>query len=635
MFSGSFLVTFYLFLKIPVTFTTQTKCIDNLPPFSPEGTLNFCRAFSDFGCCNVEQDLHVKEYVETEWAKLNSDDRDSTYCYEHFKNLTCLQCSPHSFDLYLSSESDGNTNFRANVGLCGEFCHNFYTACPEVADRLLSEKASSSNAATFCAASSTEDEDTCYPDLSGTDTGEPLGELDCVCIRKLAEGLRNPLVLTHPRNGSGRFFVAEHLGVVKVIDKNENGKRTLLEEPFLDIQDRVFTTDTPGDERGLLGLAFHPRYHSNGHFYVYYSARTTDENSDHISKVSRFSVSEEPNKADPDSEKVILEIKQPGAGQNGGQLLFDNDMDDYLYITVGYGGADEETATDKSNLLGSVLRIDVGTEDDDSNQYSIPPDNPFVGDNDARPEVYAYGFRNPWRCSIDAGSQSSTKMFCGDVGDSTAEEIDLVEKGGYYGWYFKEGNLCRRNSSLTEECIDPGDVGVDDIAPIHYYEHTAQTGYVNAVVGGFVYRGCNFPNLQGLYVYADYVLGKLWFLKENPSSGESWLNFDLCFGDDDVCNHGYEGQWENPHFILAFGEDDGGELYMMATTNPSNTAATGIVYQIMDPSRRSDPDTCSTIDSITIGDEDDIPIATANQMEMPLLTVCVLLLLHIVQQFDV
>ncbi|XP_077866960.1 HHIP-like protein 2 [Saccoglossus kowalevskii] len=577
----------------------QPKCRDSEAPFSPAGEIQFCEAYADFGCCTHEQDEAVRIYVESEWTKLESVDSNLLpYCYDYLKNLTCLQCSPYSFGMFFNEVVNGEIKFAEHPKLCDELVTDITNACPEIARHF------EVGANTIGDERADDSDGSCYPII---ESEKPTGELDGVCLKELAGGLRNPLALVHAGDKSDRLFIVEHIGVIRIMEKGGE----LRDEPFIDLQEKVFTTDTPGDERGLLSLAFHPKFSTNGYFYVYYS-RVASGEFDHRSVVSRFTVhATNTNKADLSSEMVILEINQPGATENGGQLVFGKDG--YLYITVGYGGADDEMAADKSNLLGSILRIDVDTEDDDE-PYQIPIDNPFVNVVGARPEIYAYGFHNPWRCSVDPGSLPDGTIFCGDVGDNIAEEINVIHKGSYYGWYHREGHLCRLNDEEKEMCDNLDDMHNDDQLPIHFYEHTPETGNVNAVVGGFVYRGCQSPNLKGFYIYADYILGKLWYLTQN-SSGQ-WINHDLSFGNKDVCNYGYQGPWDKHHFILAFGEDEQGEVYMMTTTSVSNTDPTGTIYQIVDPARRTDPSTCSQIDSITIGEEEFPVLSAASKCTM-------------------
>uniref|UniRef100_A0A672Z4Q4 HHIP-like protein 1 n=1 Tax=Sphaeramia orbicularis TaxID=375764 RepID=A0A672Z4Q4_9TELE len=268
-------------------------------------------------------------------------------------------------------------------------------------------------------------------------------------------------------------------------------------------------------------------------------------------------------------------------------LLFGHDG--YLYIFIGDGGRAGDpfgkfgNSQNKSTLLGKVLRIDVDNNDDGA-PYSIPSDNPFLGEKETKPEIYAYGVRNMWRCSIDRGDPSTGtgrgRMFCGDVGQNKYEEVDLIVKGGNYGWRAKEGFSCYdrklcQNSSL------------DDILPIYAYPHKMG----KSVTGGYIYRGCQMPNLNGLYIFGDFMSGRLMSLKENPLTGE-WKYTEICMGRDQTCrfpkliNSYYK-------YIISFAEDEAGELYFLATGSPSAKARAGVIYKIIDPSRRAPPGRCS------------------------------------------
>ncbi|KAG7250361.1 hypothetical protein CRUP_035483, partial [Coryphaenoides rupestris] len=239
-------------------------------------------------------------------------------------------------------------------------------------------------------------------------------------------------------------------------------------------------------------------------------------------------------------------------------------------------------ASERSTHLGKALRIDVN-DNDDAAPYSIPPDNPFLGEKTALPEIYAYGVRNMWRCSVDRGDlvtgYGRGRLFCGDVGQNKYEEVDLIVKGGNYGWRAKEGFSCYdrklcQNSSL------------DDVLPIFAYPHKMG----KSVTGGYIYRGCQMPNLNGLYIFGDFMSGRLMSLKENTTTGE-WQYNEICMGKDQTCrfpkliNSYYK-------YIISFAEDEAGELYFLATGAPSATARAGVIYKIMDPSKRAPPGKC-------------------------------------------
>uniref|UniRef100_M4AJK9 HHIP like 2 n=1 Tax=Xiphophorus maculatus TaxID=8083 RepID=M4AJK9_XIPMA len=411
--------------------------------------------------------------------------------------------------------------------------------------------------------------------------GDPRGCLQ-VCLTEVANSLRNPVLMLHSGDDTHRMFIAEQLGFVWVYLRD--GSR--LEQPFLDMSGAVLTTPWLGDERGFLGMAFHPKYRRNSRFFIYYSIQI-DGKVDRI-RISEMKVSDgDMNVADPYSERVILEIEEPAANHNGGQLLFG--QDGCLYVFTGDGGKAGDpfgkygNAQNKSSLLGKVLRINVDGSDPLGKPYRIPPDNPFSRDPDARPEVFAYGVRNMWRCSVDRGDPVSGygrgRIFCGDVGQNRYEEVDIIVKGGNYGWRAKEGFECYdiklcQNASLN------------DILPIFAYSHHVG----KSVTGGYVYRGCESPNLNGLYIFGDFMTGRLLALEEDKAAG-TWKEKSICMGSTTTCS--FPGLINHHHkFIISFAEDEAGELYFLATSYPSATSPTGTVFKFMDPSRRAPPGKC-------------------------------------------
>ncbi len=304
-----------------------------------------------------------------------------------------------------------------------------------------------------------------------------------------------PLDIQNSGDGTNRLFVVEHKGVIQVIDDIDSVDQADIQlnnlnapsDVFLDIQDRVFFDES---ELGLLGLAFHPNYENNGLFYVNYTTLNPLR-----SVISQFSVSTgDPNKADPNSELILLEIDQPHAFHNGGQLIF-GPHDGYLYISMGDGGPPfgaNGTSQDFSNLLGAISRIDVDNPQGELN-YGIPPDNPAANNTSGlREELFATGLRNPWRISIDPVTGN---LWTGDVGEADLEEIDIIQKGKNYGWPIMEGT----------NCFDPpsgcNTSGLE--LPIWEYGHNIG----RSIIGGFVYRGSEFPELEGKYIYADFVSG--------------------------------------------------------------------------------------------------------------------------------
>ena len=335
----------------------------------------------------------------------------------------------------------------------------------------------------------------------------------------VASGLEKPLSLTHAGDGSGRLFVIEQPGRIRVIQNKQ-----LLEDPFLDIQRRV---EDAGNEQGLLGLAFHPDYAQNGVFFINYTGAGGD------TVISKFKVSDEGVAADPESEKILLQFKQPYSNHNGGHLVFG--PDGYLYIGTGDGGSGgdpEGNAQNLDSLLGKMLRIDV----DHGEPYGIPVDNPFA-QGGGRPEIWAVGLRNPWRYSFD---RLTGALYIADVGQNQWEEINFaaadqtgVPPGGLnYGWDYWEASHPFEGS--------PPD-GVPMVAPIWEYGHELGC----SVTGGVVYRG-SLDAWQGIYLYGDYCQGTVWGLLRDAEG--RWVNQVLV---------------RSGATVTAFGEDEAGEVYLV------------------------------------------------------------------------
>ena len=313
-----------------------------------------------------------------------------------------------------------------------------------------------------------------------------------------------PLDIQNAGDGTNRLFVVEQRGVIQVINivfTTQSGETVQLNgidaasSVFLDIQDWVLSDE---GELGMLGLAFHPDYENNGLFYVNYIADNPLRN-----VISQFSVSgEDPNEADSSSEIILLEIVQPHVFHNGGQLVF-GPNDGYLHISLGDGGpahGADGKSQDLSNLFGSILRIDVDNPEGGKN-YGIPSDNPFVGNSSGfREEIYAYGLRNPWRISFDP---ITGDLWTGDVGEGTLEEIDIIQKGKNYGWPIMEGT----------NCFDPPSGCNMSGLELPIWEYGRNNG--RTIIGGFVYRGSEFSELEGKYIYGDFVSGRVWALSFN------------------------------------------------------------------------------------------------------------------------
>jgi glucose/arabinose dehydrogenase len=342
-----------------------------------------------------------------------------------------------------------------------------------------------------------------------------------------------PLLITGAGDGTNRIFVATQPGTIHVWRNDPNVSEMAT---FLDIRERIHYAAPNENEEGFLGLAFHPKYKENGEFFVYYTNDYKTE-SDRKSIISRFRVSkDDPNKADPASEEIIMEIPQPYWNHNGGTIIFG--PDGYLYVGLGDGGAGGDPHKNGQNLktlLGSVLRIDVDHKDDGL-RYAIPKDNPFVGKEEARGEIWAYGIRNIWRMAFD---RATGDLWAGDVGQNIWEEIDIITKGGNYGWNLREGMHPYVDPKTDARGSGPRP---DLIEPIWEYHHDLG----NSITGGNVYRGPTVPELEGAYLYADYVSGHIWALWYDKGAKRVTANRLILSGSTPV---------------TSFGEDDAGEVY--------------------------------------------------------------------------
>jgi glucose/arabinose dehydrogenase len=369
------------------------------------------------------------------------------------------------------------------------------------------------------------------PELTGGPMAEPV---TAIALEPVVTGLNRPIAAAYA--GDGQWIIAEQKGLVRVVQDGE-----LSAEPLLDLTDSIATD---GSERGLLGLTLHPDFATNGWFYVVYT------NLDGDTEIVRYTVSAErmrspveanPMLADPASAVEILFVEQPYGNHNGGELLFG--PDGYLYIGLGDGGAvgdPFDNAQDAGTLLGSILRLDV----DNATPYAIPADNPFVDDAKARGEVWATGLRNPWSVSFD---RERGDLYIADVGQEGPEEINFQPEGRSginYGWPIMEGSRCFED----ETCNTNGTQ-----LPIFEYPHSEGC----AVVGGSVYRGMDFPALNGNYFFADYCLGTIWTLRYDAAKMD-WERTLV---------------YEAATTLSNFAEDSAGELYALAYN-------TGVLYQI-------------------------------------------------------
>ena len=326
-----------------------------------------------------------------------------------------------------------------------------------------------------------------------------------------------PVFLTHAGNEDGSLYVVEQEGVIHRIGPASPGRADV----FLDIRPRV---SRRGNEEGLLGLAFSPTFEENGRFYVYYSATRPRR-----SVLSRFEVDAN-GLANSESETVVLEVTQPFPNHNGGMITFG--PDEMLYVGLGDGGSAGDphgNGQDPGTLLGTILRIDPEQSDGDV-PYAIPPDNPFVGVSGARGEVWAYGLRNPWRFSFD---RSTGDLWVGDVGQNAREEVNIVYPGVNYGWNVMEGSLCFRARTCDQGSLQ---------APVAEYGRN----FGCSITGGYMYRGKQIPALEGVYLYADFCSGRVWGLRYDGAAVTAQAELV-----------------EAPFEISSFGEDAGGEVYVL------------------------------------------------------------------------
>ncbi|MDQ6632847.1 MAG: PQQ-dependent sugar dehydrogenase [Verrucomicrobiota bacterium] len=345
-----------------------------------------------------------------------------------------------------------------------------------------------------------------------------------------------PLWLCESPDGTKRLFVAQQAGKILILPNDRDGAAP---KTFLDISDRK---PFEKNEEGLLGLAFHPQCQTNGKFYIYYSQQNPRR-----SVISEFQISKtNSDQADKSSERILLEIPQPDWNHNGGELIFGPDS--LLYIALGDGGGKNDqyhNGQNLSSLLGKILRIDVNSRSGNL-AYGIPKDNPFIGQENVRAEIWAYGLRNPWRFSFD---RKSGELYCADVGQDKWEEIDLITKGGNYGWSFREG--------FHEFGTNAPPADAKFIDPILEYPHFApQTTNHSpglSITGGYVYRGKKLPELDGLYLYADFLMGTLWGLRcENGKVTIQGALVEMPRG------------LNPPRQISSFGEDADGEIYILS-----------------------------------------------------------------------
>ena len=377
-----------------------------------------------------------------------------------------------------------------------------------------------------------------------------------IATTRVASGLLYPVFATAPAGDANRLFIVEQRGVIKILKDG-----AILPTPFLDI-DALVTNPTIGDERGCLGMAFPSDYPVTGYFYVYYTDLAGD------SHIVRYTVSADPDVADPASALNILFLDQPATNHNGGTIAFG--PDGYLYMGFGDGGGSNDpngNGQSGATLLGKMIRIDPTGDafpGDPMQNYSIPPTNPFVGNPSFRDEIWARGVRNPYRWSFD---RSTGDIWIGDVGQGCWEEVDFEPAGSpggvNWGWNKLEGNHCfQPGAGCTPTGCDSSGITL----PIREYSHS-QDGFSCAITGGYVYRGSDIPGLAGTYFYADYCSGQIYSMRYDGATLTELVNRTAELAP---------GGGQSITAVSGFGEDGMGEMYLI-----DRAAASGEVYKIV------------------------------------------------------
>jgi glucose/arabinose dehydrogenase len=414
-------------------------------------------------------------------------------------------------------------------------------------------------------------------------------QADTPSLKLFSEGFTAPTALIPLADG--RFVLADQVGKAFVINKDGQVRA----EPFLDVTGQMTKLNEGFDERGLLGLALHPKFSSNGKFYVYYSAPKNDSTPadwDHRTRMSEFNADPKKAIADPSTERVLMEWDEPFFNHNGGTVVFG--PDGLLYIAVGDGGNANDVdrrykpeignAQNTDIFLGKILRIDVDKKTGDK-PYGIPSDNPFVKGG-GLPEIYAYGMRNPWRISFDRGG--THQLFAADIGQTLFEEVDIIEKGGNYGWFIREGFIDfdpKNPRKAKESNTKVGFKGEPLIDPVIVYKNA--NGWPRdkealgiSITGGYVYRGKAIPSLAGKYIFADYK-GNIAkpggvLLVSTPAKETPWKVDRIALGGAP------DGRANG--LVTAFGEDNDGELYVLVNEKGGLNGPigeTGKVYKLV------------------------------------------------------
>ncbi|NP_001080405.1 hedgehog interacting protein L homeolog precursor [Xenopus laevis] len=495
---------------------------------------------------------------------------NNTECAKLVEEIRCAHCSPHAQNLFHASERSETSERQLFLPvLCKDYCKEFYYTCRGQIPGLLQTSADE-----FCFYHGMRDSGLCFPDFPRKQMRGPASNYldqmedydkveeisrkhkhNCYCIQEVVRGLRQPVGAMHSGDGSQRLFILEKEGYIKILTPEGD----LIKEPFLDVHKVVQSGIKGGDERGLLGLAFHPNYKKNGKLYVSYTTnqeRWASGPHDHILRVVEYTVSRKnPSQVDIRTERVFLEVAELHRKHLGGQLLFG--PDGFLYIFLGDGMItidDMEEMDGLSDFTGSVLRVDVDI-DGCSSLYSIPRSNPHFNSTNQPPEIFAHGLHSPGRCTVDHHSKDmNLTILCSDSSakNRSAARILQIVKGKDY----------------------ENDPPLLEFKPL-------SSGHM---VGGFVYRGCQSERLYGSYVFGDRY-GNFITLHQNPVT-KHWQEKPLCLGSGSSCRAPFTGH------ILGFGEDELGEVYILSSSKSMTQSHSGKIYKIIDPKRPTVPEEC-------------------------------------------
>ncbi|KAM6972380.1 hedgehog-interacting protein [Aplochiton taeniatus] len=525
------------------------------------------RLYPRVSCCPTKraayQILHRRD------ARIFST--NNTECGHLLEEIKCARCSPNAQVLFHSADTDAAPHREPDLPqLCQDYCRKFYYTCrghiPELFQADVDE---------FCQYYGRRDSNLCFPDFQrkqprGQDSNylgdEKIKEINrkhkhnCYCAQEVLSGLRQPVTVVHCGDGSQRLFVLEREGFVRVLTH----QLELLKDPFLDIHKLVQSGLKGGDERGLLSLAFHPNYKKNGKLYISYTTnqeRWAIGPHDHILRVVEYTVSRKnPNQVDTRTVRVLMEVAELHRRHLGGQLLFG--PDNLLHIILGDGMItldNMEEMDGLSDFTGSVLRVDVDTDSCASN-YSIPRNNPYFNSTNQPPEIFAHGLHDPGRCAVDRhhmDSNGSVLILC----------TDAAGKNTSYG----------RILEITKGKDYENEPSIYDL----------QSSGEAAPVGGFIYRGCQSRRLSGSYVFGDKNSNLRILQKSSSAEGaDQWQEKALCLGSTSSCGSTLVGH------ILGFGEDELGEVYILASSKSMAQSHSGKLYKLVDPKRPEVPKEC-------------------------------------------